>query len=57
MKGTRAIAGAGTDVAARQADKRSEQWICKNCTPLTDCISKINNNPVDNTKYLDVANL
>ena len=25
LKGTRAIAGAGTDVTARQADKRSEQ--------------------------------
>ena len=57
LKGTSAIAEAGTDVAARQVDKRSEQWICKICTPLTDYISKINNNPVDNTKYLDVANL
>ena len=27
----------------------------KNCAPFTDCISEINNNQIDNAKYVDVV--
>ena len=37
------ITGAGNDDAARQADERNKGVIFKNCSPFTDCISKINN--------------
>ena len=37
------ITGAGNDYAARQADERNKGVIFKNCSPFTDCISKINN--------------
>ena len=29
--------------------------IFKNCSPLTDCISEINNTQVDNAKYIDIV--
>ena len=27
----------------------------KKCAPFTDCISEINNNQINNAKYIDVA--
>ena len=27
----------------------------KNCAPFTDCISEINDNQIDNAKYVDVV--
>ena len=57
MKGTIAITAGpeAADAAARQADKRNEIVIFKNCVPFTDCISKMNNTRVDNAKDLDVV--
>ena len=54
-----AIAGAevvGT-VAERQTKKneRDERVIFINCPPVTDCISKVNDTQVDNTKDVNVV--
>ena len=37
----------------RQLDERNKRVIFKNCAQFTDCISDINNNPIDNAKYID----
>ena len=29
--------------------------IFKNCAPFTNCISKINNEQIDNTEYIDIV--
>ena len=33
----------------------NKKVIFKNCTPFTDCISKINNTQVDNAKDIDIV--
>ena len=55
MKGTATITGAGTDAAARTADKRNKQVTFQSCAPFTNCISQVNNTQVDNAEYLDIA--
>ena len=55
VKGTIAIAGAGADAAARQADERDIGVAFKNCAPFTNCISEINNTQVDNAKDIDIV--
>ena len=55
VKGTITIEGAGADAAARQADERDKGVIFKNCAPLTNCISEINNTQVDNAKNIDIV--
>ena len=44
-------------VAALQAGggKNNTQVVFKNCTPFTNCISKINNTQIDNAKDNDVV--
>ena len=54
-KGTITITGAGADAAARQADERDKGLVFKNCAPLTNCISEINNTQVDNAKDIDIV--
>ena len=54
-KGTKTIAGAGDDVAARQADERDKGVAFKNCAPFANCISEINNTQVDNAKDIDIV--
>ena len=54
MKRNIAITRARTDAAARNPDERNKQVTIKNCAPLTDYISKINNTQVNNAKDLDV---
>ena len=39
----------------RQLDERNKEVIFKNCASFTNCISEINNNQIDNAKYLDVV--
>ena len=34
---------------------RNKKVTFKNCTPFTDCISKINNTQVDNAKDIDIV--
>ena len=36
-------------------DRNVKQVILKNCTPFTNCISKISIAQVNNAKYLDVS--
>ena len=55
VSGTIAIAGAGTDDAAKQLNGRSKGVIFKNCAPFTDCISRLNNTQIDNAKYTDTV--
>ena len=55
VKGTKTIAGAGDNAAARQADERVKGVIFKNCAPFTNCISEINNTQVDNAKDIDIV--
>ena len=55
VSGTMEVTGAEADHAAKRLDKRNKGVIIKNCVPLTDYISEINNTQVDNAKYLDVA--
>ena len=55
VSGTVTIIGAGTDDAARKLDERSKGVKFKNCAPITDCISEINNTQIDNAKYIDVV--
>ena len=43
VSGTIPIAGVGADDAAKRLDERNKGVMFKNCTPLTDCISEINN--------------
>ena len=42
-------------LALRQADERDKGVAFKNCAPLTNCISEINNTQVDNTKDIDIV--
>ena len=55
VKGTITIAGAGDNAAARQADERDKGVVFKNCAPITNCISEINNTQVDNAKDIDIV--
>ena len=55
VKGAITITGAGADAAARQADERDKGVAFKNSAPFTNCISKINNTPVDNAKDIDIV--
>ena len=43
---------AGAGAAANNTNKRV---IFKNCSPFTNCISKINNIQIDNAEYIDIV--
>ena len=49
------ITGAGDDAAVIQADERGKGVAFKNCAPLTNCISEINNTQIDNCKDIDIV--
>ena len=55
VSGAITIIGRGAEQAAVQADERNKRVIFKNCAPFSDCISKINNAQVDDTKNLHVV--
>ena len=55
VKGKITIAGAGNDVAARQADERNKGVVFRNCAPFINCISEINNTQIDNAKDIDIV--
>ena len=55
VKGTKAIAEAGDDAAAIQADERNKGVIFKNCAPFINCKSEINNTEIDNAKDIDIV--
>ena len=52
VRGTITINGAGQ---AKQADERNKGAIFKDYAPFTDCISEVNNNKIDYTKYINVV--
>ena len=52
---TIAIAGSGDNDAARWLDEKNKVVIFQNYSPVTDCISEINNFQIDNEKYIDVV--
>ena len=54
-KGKITITGSGADATARQADERDKGVPFKNCAPLTNCISEMNNTQVDNAKDIDIV--
>ena len=55
FKGRITITGAGDDAAARQADERNKRVIFKNCAPIINCKSEINNTEIDNVKGTDTV--
>ena len=52
-KGTITVNNTAAEVAA--ANNTNKEVIFKNCTPFTNCISKINNTQVDNAKDIDIV--
>ena len=55
VSGIIAITGAGNNDAAIQLDGRNKEVIFKNCPPITDEISEINNTQIVNAKYIAVV--
>ena len=55
VKGKIIITRPGTDIAARQTNKRNEGGIFKNCAPFINSISEINNTEIDNAKDIDTV--
>ena len=49
------ITGTGDNAAARQADERNRGVIFKNCAPIINCKSEINNAETDNAKDIDIV--
>ena len=49
------ITGVEADDAVKQTDVKIKGIIFKYCTLLTDCISEINNNQIDNAKDIDAV--
>ena len=49
------ITGAGNSDAGRRLDEINKGVFFKKCVPFSDCISEINNNQIDNAKYIDVV--
>ena len=55
VNGKITITRAGNDAVARQADERDKGVAFENCALLTNCISEINNTPIDNAKDIDTV--
>ena len=55
VSGTITITGAGDDDNAKRRDDRNKGVIFKNCAPLTNYTSSINNIQIDNIEYTDVV--
>ena len=53
FKGNITVDNTAADGAA--ANNTNKKVIFKNCAPFSDCISKINNNDIDNAKYIDIV--
>ena len=44
-----------TAAAGADANNTNKIVIFKNCAPFTNCISKINNEQIDNAEYIDIV--
>ena len=53
VKGNITVNNTAADGAA--ANNTNKKVIFKNCAPFTNCISKINNTDIDNSKYIDIV--
>ena len=53
--GTITVTGAGAYATAKPADKKDKGVIFKNCAPLINCRTEINNTEIDNTKDIDIV--
>ena len=53
VKGT--ITVNNTAAADADANNTNKKVIFKNCAPFTNCISKINNTQIDNSKDIDIV--
>ena len=51
----RNIAVNNTVAAGANANNTNKRVIFKNCAPFTNCISKINNTDIDDSKYIDIV--
>ena len=53
MKGNITVNNTANDGVA--ANNTNKKVIFKNCSPFTNCISKINNTQIDNAEYIDIV--
>ena len=53
VKGNITVNNTANDGAV--ANDTNKKVIFKNCSPFTNCISKINNEQIDNAEYIDIA--
>ena len=53
VKGYISVNNTAADGAA--ANNTNKKVIFKNCAPFTNCISKINNEQIDNAEYIDIV--
>ena len=53
VKGNITVNNTAADGA--DANNSNKKVIFKNCAPFTSCISKINNEPIDNAEYIDIV--
>ena len=44
-----------TEAAGAAANNINKKVIFKSCAPFTNCISKINNEQIDNAEYIDIV--
>ena len=49
------IVANNTTAAGADANNTNKKVIFKNCASFTNCVSKINNTDIDNTKYIDIV--
>ena len=49
------MTGAGAYDATKRLDERNKVVIFKNCVPIIDCTSEMNNTQINYAKYLDVV--
>ena len=54
VKGNISVNNTAGSAAVNNTNKK---LIFKNCTPFTNCISKINNTQIDNAEYIDIVML
>ena len=58
VKGTIAITLDGDSAAARQTnEKKNKEVKIKNCAPVIECITEINDTPIGNAKDINVVML
>ena len=55
VKGKITTTRAGDDAAVRQADEKDKGVAFRNCAPITNFISEINNTQIDNVKDIDIV--